>query len=54
MVRPMSEADDLPQPATPREDVPFDDFEVETEALPDGRQIHYYRWPTDEPPTADV
>jgi hypothetical protein len=29
--------------------LPFDDFEVESETLPDGRQIHFYRWPASDP-----
>jgi hypothetical protein len=41
-----------PDDSSPR--LPFYDFEVETESLPDGRQIHYYRWPADEPQPADV
>jgi hypothetical protein len=44
----MTELDDQREPA-PTDDLPFGDFEVETEALPDGRKIHYYRWPAAEP-----
>ena len=29
----------------PRDDTPFDDFEVEVERMADGRTIHYYVWP---------
>src|SRR6187551_3685616 len=45
MVRPMTETDnDRREPAPDDSDpvLPFDDFEVESETLPDGRQIHYY------------
>jgi hypothetical protein len=57
MVRLMTEADDdrrKPAPDDTSPTLPFDDFEVETETLPDGRQIRYYRWPTDEPQATDV
>jgi hypothetical protein len=53
----MTEADnDRPEPAPDDSDParPFDDFEVDTETLPDGRLIHYYRWPADESQPADV
>ena len=56
MIRPMTEADnDRREPAPDDADpaLPFDAFEIETEALPDGRQIHYYRWPA-EPQSTDV
>ena len=56
MVRPMTETDnDRREPAADDSDpgLPFDDFEVESETLPDGRQIHYYRWP-DQSRAADV
>jgi len=47
----MTEPDNDPrEPARPDVSLPFGDFEVETEALPDGRRIHYYRWPDAEPP----
>ena len=48
MVRPMTQPDDhtTSMPTSPPDDL---DFEVETEAMPDGRRIHYYRWP--EPAT---
>jgi hypothetical protein len=50
------------QPDLPAPEVPFEDagFEVETETIADGRQVHYYRWPAhdtprvDEQPAADV
>jgi hypothetical protein len=57
MVRPMTEADDdrrEPAPDDTSPTLPFDDFEVDTETLPDGRLIHYYRWPADESQPADV
>ena len=51
----MTEPDNDPQePARAEAPLPFDDFEVETEALPDGRKVHYYRWPPTEPDGADV
>ena len=40
-----------PMLASPPDDL---DFEVETETMADGRQIHYYRWPESEPPADDV
>ena len=47
MVRPMTDPDDRTHmPTSPPDDL---DFEVETEAMADGRRIHYYRWP--EPAT---
>jgi hypothetical protein len=55
----MTEPDnDSREPARPDDSLPFGDFEVETEALPDGRKIHYYRWqaaerPRDAEPDAD-
>jgi hypothetical protein len=45
------------------EGTPFEGFEIETESMPDGRSIHYYRWPEtdgdraearDDQPTRDV
>ncbi len=46
----MTEPDTDPREPTPTgDDLPFGDFEVETETLPDGRKIHYYRWPDAEP-----
>ena len=44
MVRPMTQPDDhtTSMPTSPPDDL---DFEVETEAMSDGRRIHYYRWP---------
>jgi hypothetical protein len=51
----MTEPDNDPQePARAEDPLPFDDFEVETEALPDGRKILYYRWPIADPDEADV
>jgi len=51
----MTEPDtDAQQPTPTDDDLPFGDFEVETEPLPDGRRIHYYRWPADESGPADV
>ena len=53
----MTEADNdrrEPAPDETSSTLPFDDFEVETETLPDGRQIHYYRWRAGELQTADV
>jgi hypothetical protein len=51
----MTEPDNDPQEPAPAEDsLAFDDFEVETEALPGGRKIHYYRWPAADPDDADV
>ena len=51
----MTEPDNDPREPTRAEDpLPFGDFEVETEALPDGRKIHYYRWPAADPDEADV
>ena len=38
-------------PTSPPDDL---DFEVETETMADGRQIHYYRWPEPETPADDV
>jgi|SoiMethySBSTD1v2_1073268.scaffolds.fasta_scaffold283120_2 hypothetical protein len=52
MVRPMTDTDnDRREPAPDDSDpvLPFDDFEVESETLPDGRQIHFYRWPASDP-----
>ena len=48
--------DPVDHPAVSPSDVPFEDagFEVETETMPDGRRIHFYRWPEDEVPPADV
>jgi hypothetical protein len=46
----MTEPDDrtpMPVPSEPADDL---DFEVETEAMPDGRRIHYYRWPEPDTP----
>ena len=40
--------DAAPESADPAP--PFDDFDVETESLPDGRRIHYYRWLAADPP----
>ena len=40
-----------PVPTSPPDDL---DFEVETETMADGRQIHYYRWLEPEPPADDV
>ena len=45
---------DTREPTRADDSLPFGDFEVETEALPDGRQIHYYRWPAVDPDDADV
>jgi hypothetical protein len=47
--------DPVDHPAVPALDVPFEDagFEVETETMPDGRLIHYYRWPEDGVPPAE-
>jgi len=44
----MTQPDDhtTSMPTSPPDDL---DFEVETEAMSDGRRIHYYRWP--EPAT---
>ena len=51
----MTDPDDTPREPAPADSMfPFGDFEVETETLPDGRRVHYYRWPADEPDTADV
>jgi hypothetical protein len=51
----MTEPDNDPQEPTRTDDpFPFGDFEVETEALPDGRKIQYYRWPATDPDEADV
>ena len=52
----MTEPDDTPRdpapdPSSPA--VPFGDFEVDTETLPDGRQVHYYRWPDNRLPPRD-
>jgi hypothetical protein len=50
----MTDPDDrthVPMPASPPDDL---DFEIETEAMADGRQIHYYRWPEPERPSTDV
>lgn len=41
----------LPLPESRPDDL---DFEVETETMADGRQIHYYRWPEPETPADDV
>ena len=49
----MTESDNDPREPTPGDDLPFGDFKVETEALPDGRKIHYYRWPASDPDAAD-
>lgn len=41
----MTQPDDrthLSMPTSPPDDL---DFELETEAMADGRRIHYYRWP---------
>ena len=38
-------------PESPPDDF---DFEVETETLADGRQIHYYTWPEPETAADDV
>ena len=47
----MTEPDNDPREPTRAEDpLPFGEFEIETEAMPDGRRILYYRWPADEPP----
>jgi hypothetical protein len=47
----MTESDTDPREPTRAEDpLPFGDFEIETETMPDGRRIHYYRWPDAEPP----
>jgi hypothetical protein len=57
MVRPMTERDDDRREAAPSDTepvLPFGDIEIETERLPDGRLIHYYSWPADAPPAADV
>jgi hypothetical protein len=49
----------MTEPTEPRDlpaaEVPFEDagFEVETAAMPDGRQVHYYRWPEHDPPRLD-
>ena len=54
MVRPMTEPDDrapMPVPTEPADDL---DFEVETEAMPDGRRIHYYRWPEPDTPADEA
>jgi hypothetical protein len=51
----MTERDNDPrEPTRPDDPLSFDEFEVETEALPDGRKIHYYRWPAADPDEADV
>ena len=50
----MTDPDDTREPAPADNPFPFGDFEVETETLPDGRQVHYYRWTADEPDAADV
>jgi len=52
----MTESDNEPQEPTRDEDpLPFEfEFEVETEALPDGRKVHYYRWPASDSDEADV
>ena len=44
MVRPMTHPDErpnVPMPTSPQDDL---DFEIETERMSDGRQIHYYQW----------
>lgn len=41
----------VPMPEAPPDDL---DFEVESETMADGRQIHYYRWPEPETPADDV
>ena len=53
MVRPMTQPDEhtTSMPASPPDEL---DFEVETETMADGRQIHYYRWPEPEAPADDV
>jgi hypothetical protein len=54
MVRPMTDPDDrtdVALPSSPPDDL---DFEVETESMADGRQIHYYRWPESEAPSDHV
>ena len=54
MIGPMTEPHDRTDPpttASPPDDL---EFEVETETMPDGREIHYYHWPEPEPPTDDV
>ena len=45
MVRPMTELDDRTPMPMPTETPDELDFEVETEAMADGRRIHYSRWP---------
>jgi hypothetical protein len=49
----MTDPDDAPREPAPDDAsnraFPFGDFEVETETLPDGRQVHYYRWPDADP-----
>jgi hypothetical protein len=46
----MTEPDNDPRETTHAEDpLPFGEFEIETEAMPDGRRIQYYRWPDAEP-----
>ena len=40
-----------PMPESPPDDL---DFEVESETMADGRQIHYYRWPDSGAPADDV
>jgi hypothetical protein len=41
----------VPMPTSPPDEL---DFEVETETMADGRQIHYYHWPEPEPPAERV
>jgi hypothetical protein len=41
---------DSREPTRDEDPLVFDNFEVETEAMRDGRRIHYYRWPDAEPP----
>jgi hypothetical protein len=51
----MTDPDETPrEPTRPEAPFPFGDFEIETETLPDGRHVHYYRWPAGETDTADV
>ncbi len=46
----MTEPDNDPRETTRAEDpLPFGAFEIETEAMLDGRRIHYYRWRDAEP-----
>ena len=41
----------VPTPPSPPDDL---DFEIQTESMADGRQIHYYRWDEPETPAGDV